>query len=247
MNVVSMEKDRHVQVQALLPWYVNAQLDDEDMRLVQDHVRDCPRCRAELEAEQALQDQKVGWDGAAHPGGTSAVERRGVAAAANARAVDDGVDQGLHRMDARIRALNPAAAPGWPSRIWLRSRQWHLWGWMALLQCAAIVLLLTLLMRGNQGQGDANGSAAYRALSAQPVATQGQGLIMFKPEATERQLREALQGCGASLVNGPTASHAYVLRFESVSGEAMACLRAKPMVSMAEPLDPAALQAPVRP
>jgi hypothetical protein len=38
-----------------------------------------------------------------------------------------------------------------------------------------------------------------------------------------------------------------VLRFEHVSAEAMACLRAQPVVSMAEPLDPAALQAPARP
>ena len=55
-TVVSMEQDDpHSAVQGLLPWYARGQLDDEDVREVQEHLLHCAACRAELEAELPMQ------------------------------------------------------------------------------------------------------------------------------------------------------------------------------------------------
>ena len=243
MKVVPLDKDVHAQVQALLPWYVSAQLDDDDVRMVQEHVRTCARCSSELESERAVQGGSVGWE-VADAGSPDTAAHRRAAGAADTR----GVDAGLQRMAMRIRNLEPEPiGPADP-----RSLRGALpgWRWVALLQGAAIVLLLGLVASGRFGAGHADGAAAYRALSAASPAAQEQALIMFLPDATERQLREALQACQASIVHGPTASHAYVLRLDDAAGSTVApiaCLRGQAVVRMAEPLAPAALQAPARP
>lgn len=54
-TVVPMEHDEHVAVQALLPWYVRGQLDDDETGLVHRHLLYCQACRNELAAERPMQ------------------------------------------------------------------------------------------------------------------------------------------------------------------------------------------------
>ena len=79
---------------------------------------------------------------------------------------------------------------------------------------------------------------AYRALGAPGAAATANAVVMFKPDATEQEIRSALRASGARFVDGPTASNAYLL---SVRGDdhagAIARLRAQPAVLLAESLD----------
>ena len=54
-QVVPLGSDVHLKVQSLLPWYVGATLDAPEREGVEAHLADCPRCRAELAVERALQ------------------------------------------------------------------------------------------------------------------------------------------------------------------------------------------------
>ena len=60
---------------------------------------------------------------------------------------------------------------------------------------------------------------------------------MFDPAITEAELRRVVTGAGARIVDGPTATHAFVLEVPAAqSGEAVQRLRAERMVRFAEPL-----------
>lgn len=79
----------------------------------------------------------------------------------------------------------------------------------------------------------------YRALGSAPTAAPGNALVMFKPDARDGDLRAALTNAGARIVDGPTASGAYVVRIAPERRvQALAGLRAIPQVSLAEPIDP---------
>jgi hypothetical protein len=79
----------------------------------------------------------------------------------------------------------------------------------------------------------------YRALGSASTAAPGNALIMFKPDARDSDLRAALTKAGARIVDGPTASGAYVVRIAPVSrAQALDGLRATPQIVLAEPIDP---------
>src|SRR3954465_11816073 len=70
-QIVHLEPDPHVAVQKLLPWYLTGRLEDGERAQVDEHLADCPECRAELEAERSWQllqpgeaaqaDVEAGW------------------------------------------------------------------------------------------------------------------------------------------------------------------------------------------
>lgn len=79
----------------------------------------------------------------------------------------------------------------------------------------------------------------YRALGSAPTAAPGNALVMFKPDARDGDLRDALTKAGARIVDGPTASGAYVVRIAPASrAQALDGLRATPQIVLAEPIDP---------
>jgi len=79
---------------------------------------------------------------------------------------------------------------------------------------------------------------AYHALGAAPASAAGNLVVVFLPETTERQMREALKASEARLVDGPTAANGYVLRVAPARRTAaLATLRADKAVVVAEPLD----------
>jgi anti-sigma factor RsiW len=80
--------------------------------------------------------------------------------------------------------------------------------------------------------------ALYHALAAPPVSRPGDIVVIFRPDATEAQLREALKASGARLVDGPTPADAYVLSAPLPERDrALAALRARRAVLAAEPVD----------
>lgn len=53
-RIIPFNRDRHAEVQLLLPWYVSGRLDAGEHARVEAHLRDCAECQAELRQEQQL-------------------------------------------------------------------------------------------------------------------------------------------------------------------------------------------------
>ncbi len=130
-------------------------------------------------------------------------------------------DAGLARVIRRLRA-DPAEAAAQPR--WL--------AWLVGLQGGAIACLLMALVWTQLEP------PAYRTLSGPAPAPQAQALVMFSADASERQIRAALQTTGATLAGGPTESGAYVLRLPATGTQAaLERLRKQPGVTLAEALE----------
>lgn len=109
---------------------------------------------------------------------------------------------------------------------------WALGG--PLAAAAAVAFALAIVPEARSPAGP-----AYRALGSAPTAQPGNALVMFRPDARDGDLRAALTAAGARIVDGPTASGAYVVRIApDRRGKALEGLRAAPQVVLAEAIDP---------
>ena len=78
----------------------------------------------------------------------------------------------------------------------------------------------------------------YHVLGSAPVPATANLIVVFKPDVREQQLRRLLDASDASFVGGPTDADAYLLHVAPASRpEALARLRARPEIVMAEPID----------
>jgi hypothetical protein len=79
--------------------------------------------------------------------------------------------------------------------------------------------------------------AEYRLLASPDQTGSGNVIVLFSPETTEADLRRELTAVEARIVDGPTASGAYILRVTARDqAKAIAQLRAAGEVVLAEPL-----------
>ena len=107
-------------------------------------------------------------------------------------------------------------------------------GWMLAGQAAAIAFAVFLAVPSPSPDPD------YRALSAPAANVQGNVVIVFQPEANERDIRAVLLESDAQVTDGPNKSGAYVLRVSPASRQrALENLRSSPKVMLAEAIDPA--------
>ena len=209
--VVRLDAERHRAVQALLPWHAAQTLDAADRERVEAHLAECPRCQADLAFERRLQAAHAAFD------------------AAPAR----DVERDLARLAARLD--EPAAAPGLRAAVMRWREQWRALGanvrGVLVAQCALIAALGVALGLSLPFAG------AYRGLGDAPPTARGNLLVMFRAEASEAQLRAALQAAGARIVDGPTPAGAWVLAVpDARRTSALEALRAQPTVRLAEPL-----------
>lgn len=128
----------------------------------------------------------------------------------------------LGPQEARIGLLDRWRTATAANSAWLR--------WTAVAQLAAIGVLSLMLARPGGDAGD------YRAMG--PAArTEGNLVVLFKPDTTEHEMRRILQASGARLVDGPTVTGAYVLALPAAQAPAaLPRLRAEPAVTLAQPL-----------
>ena len=78
----------------------------------------------------------------------------------------------------------------------------------------------------------------YRALGSAPEPASANAIVIFRAEATEKDMRTALESAGASIVGGPTAADAYLIHVDARGrSAALAKLKADGVVQMAEPVD----------
>jgi anti-sigma factor RsiW len=204
-------RDAHEQTEALLPWYATGQLDDADRSIIEAHLSACARCQRQLAGERRMIEQF--------------------------RSFSPEVDSGWARMRQRIEV--PRQAP----RNSLGRTAAEVWQMLKRPAVAALATgQVTLLAIAAAIASSLSGAPAYVALGdkAQPTPAANM-IILFRPEATEEDMRLALRNSGASLVGGPTDADAYLLHVTPEQrSSALAKLHHDNDVLIAEPIDGAA-------
>ena len=211
-QIFHLQGDRHQQAQTLLPWYVNGTLDPDEVAAVEAHLAECPDCRADLEAERVL-GQEVA-------------------------SLSLDVDHGWAALRDRLEppSAKRGVSPLRGSAAFLR-RPVPM-GWVITAQAACLALAVIGVVSFALPAIRADSEARYRTLSSAEPAPAGNIVVMFKPNASELALRQALRQAGARVVDGPTTADAYVLHVEpGRRADALSRLRANGDVQLAEPID----------
>ena len=231
-RIIPLPSDEHRDLQALLPWYVGGQLDDLERARIDAHLGACPDCLAEARFQRELaaeikrlpMDAEAGWSRMRERLAADRPAWRRRLAALWRAATRPNAGSGLG-----------ATGSGWASGAGPNpgsglTAAWPGWAVAAGLAVVCIVLALP----GAR-------PAPYHVLGARPRGEAGNVLVMFRPDTSERDIRQALDDNQARLVDGPTAAGAYVLRLpDAARTAALARLRARAGITLAEPIDSAA-------
>lgn len=143
--------------------------------------------------------------------------------------------RGSSRPAAPVASARPSTVPAPRRRRRFLLPPWVRW-LLAGQGVLAALLLGVVVVRPAMAPED----AAYRGLGAPAAAgtAAANAVAMFRADATEAQIRAALRAAGARLVDGPTATNAYLLQVPAAGhAAALARLRAQPAVTLAESLD----------
>lgn len=197
----------HDEAEELLPWYVTGRLDAADRERVEKHLTNCASCQAQLRLERRLADEY--------------------------RAYSPHVEASWTSLRKRIEPTLPKPAPAVPAAAF----GWRSWSRPVVAMAMAAQLAIVVLTAGTV-RHFVQPDPAYRALGSAPVSASANAVVVFQPQTREEQLRQLLNASGAELVGGPTDADAYVLHI-APSGRtaALADLRSRPEVVMAEPID----------
>lgn len=183
-RIVDLLSAPHLATEALLPWLLNGSLEGAERAGVEAHLQSCPQCRAELDRQREMMSLY-----AASP----------VAVATEA--------ESLARMWAR---LNEGPMHGPVDSLRSALRWWQLG---AALQLGVILALGATLWLQLAPPASGDAPPAYRGLSDGSQRAAGDALVVFDADASVAEIRSALQRAGASIVDGPTAAGAYIVRF----------------------------------
>lgn len=216
-RILRFESPEHRRVDALLPWYVNGTLHDDESARVEAHMPECARCQRELEWLRELQADCAKSDPLPQADVEAALQRM-------RRRLDVGFGR---RSLASVRRAREG---------WRRAPAWTRWAMVAqLVLCASLAGVLI------HGRVDGRGAAAYHTLGAAAAPQTGYArlVLTFDPAISERELRQALRASGARIVDGPTATGVYLLAVRPDRAvHALATLRASRGVRLVENLSP---------
>jgi len=111
-------------------------------------------------------------------------------------------------------------------------------GWALATPVAAAAAAVALFLVVQPAVRDTG--ADYRLLGSGERGSAANVIVMFAPDATDRELRATLEQVGGRIVDGPTASGAYMVRVvPQERAVALARLRGADPVVLAEPVDAA--------
>ena len=202
----------HHEVSALLPWYVNATLEDGARQRVEAHVGICMVCRDDLAAQRRICEAI-----AAQP----ALDYMPVASLKRLQA----------RLDAKQSGSEPTHAPPAAYRAW----PWR--GWMAASVAVAAVAV-ALLAADRWVQVEARRSQPnYRTVTSVTARAQGEVIrAVFSPNITLVELQTILDEAQLRIVSGPTEAGVYSLASNSnlTVRDSLALLRRHSTVRFAE-------------
>lgn len=208
----------HPESWALLPWLANGTLEGGELEGLLEHLKACRVCREEL---RFLPELRLSADAAPAPAWAPAPPPRLWA-----------------RIEAYEREREGRRGASW--RRWLE-RLAPLPEGLRRLALAQGVLLLVLALALVRAWAPAPGPA-FRTLArgAPPAAVQAAPElgVVFAEGTLERELREALAAARAEIAAGPSAAGVYTLRLlvGASMDAALAELRARPFVALAEPV-----------
>ena len=210
-DMTQSDRNAHEQADELLPWYATGQLEDHERSRVEAHLAHCGECQRQLAAEQRLVDEFHG----------------------DAPEVDEA---GWTRLRARI----ATPAPKRQRRNWIAEAGEDLrrifsrpvYATLAAAEVAFVAFAAWFLPFASQ--------PAYQALGSSRAPASANVIVMFRADATEADMRGALQVSDATLVGGPTSADAYLLHVPAKEREAaLTRLRADDDVTLAQPIDQA--------
>lgn len=224
-HVLRFEGSAHSEAERLLPWFVNATLEGDELARVESHLADCALCQREVEQLREL--RRVCAQPMPTPDATAAFQRL------------------LPRLQApRARQPVSHARPS-PSRWRVARRAWATtprWLRGAMAAQGALVLVLGGLWLGDGGQpppmyhvlGDA--AAPTAAIERTDVHRL---LVVFDPQIDQAQMQRLLRASQARIVDGPNDAGAYVLAVPAAREKAVRdSLRAAAGVTLVESMGP---------
>jgi len=214
----------HEEIEALLPWYANGALTPAETATVEQHLAQCPACRAELKQCHALatavRNNAESWQPA--PGG-------------------------FDRLMAEIDRLEPKPAPAKTrspplfQRIldWLGATPNPVRWTLALesMAVAALLLVIALPMPGTAPDYETLSSGAEQSAATGPRLR-----VVFADSATVGEIRQLLRDIDGNIVAGPTALGVYTVALPAADhpdrtlAQALASLRTRDQVKLAEPI-----------
>ncbi len=216
-RIIPLHGDHHEEINALLPWYVTGSLDAGETVRVEAHLKTCAQCQADLAAESGLR----------------------AALHALPEPETETAEDGWAALRPRLTARPRGASFSRLGRQWRQSAPWLRW---------AVAAQFTLLVAGAvawQLNRPAPKAGVYHTLGAAPENAAGNVVVVFRPETTERDLRQTLRDSHARLVDGPTVADAYILHVTPADRDATVTrLRKRGSIVLAEPIDSVAGDAP---
>lgn len=209
-----LSPDSHEAAQALLAWYATGAVDADDRARVERHLLACPQCQADLTLERRLAGEVAGLSMGVEQGWAALLPR-------------------LHAPEPKRPARSiPGAAAALAARVraaWSASPAWV--GWAVAAQAVILVVIVAVGRPPAQEPG-------YRALGAAQAPRAANLVVIFRPDVREEALRQALRSVDGRMVDGPTAADAYLLNVPaSARASALAKLRARADIELAEPID----------
>jgi anti-sigma factor RsiW len=204
----------HQEVSALIPWYVNDTLAEQERKRVDAHTALCAACREDLAANKHIFDEIR-----AQP----ALEYVPVAS--------------LNRLRMRLDAAQAeaGAARNAPLEPAQGATPWR--GWMAA-SIAALAVAIGVLAADRWVQYEARESQpAYRTVTNSAPRPPGEVIrAVFSPSITLVELQEILDQAQLKIVSGPTEAGVYSLASDSglTVHASLALLREHPTVRFAE-------------
>lgn len=202
------ERKPHSEAEELLPWYASGQLDEADRATVDAHLSSCAYCRQQLALERQLINEF--------------------------HALAPEVESGWSRLRNRIEAPVPVRA----ARTRESGMFTEMWAFLARPAVAALATAQLAFVIVAGGVLLSLSQPAYRVLGSAPAPSSANIIVMFRADATELDLRNALEAAHASIVGGPTAANAYLLHVAPARRRAaLAKLQSDDNVQLAQPID----------
>jgi putative zinc finger protein len=212
----------HQRVWELLPWYVNGSLAERERERVEAHLAACLRCQGEERVCRRMAgDVAKGGEVAPAP---HPVQLQRMLARIEESEREERESAGPRRLLAPLRSLVQATPRP------LRG---------ALVAQAAVILLLVGFLAWSASR-PAQPPADFHVLESPPPATVPTVhlRVMFSPKATEKEIRELLQGIHGEITAGPSRMGAYTVEIPATGDPeqvVLTRLRAEPQVMFAEP------------
>ena len=207
---------------ALLPWYLNGTLREDERRHVDQHLSSCAACRAELE-ELAQLNVQLHEVYAAQSEPSTQIQRAMLAQV---------------QREASEKNAKPATGSAWLNGLddWFRSLFIPRWApalAVTLLVAQLGLLLWSLTLPALPDQ------VTTRGISASTVRLR----VVFQETASERQIRVLVQGVHGRIVDGPALDGAYIMEVpagdRTAAQKKVDALRSQPeTVRTVEPMTP---------